>query len=232
MNWNNLESDFKNKMHERSIAPSDDSWDRLDKMLTSAEKSKPKSLLIWFSVAASIIGITFIGIYMMTQNSSLEKNDSLLVVQETKIQSDSVKSAESLKKEMVINPIISLKPSTELAEIKQSNPQKTNQAENDFITKKPAINTQEETILAENNTKEELSKHTEQFSINTKELLSSVENYKEMQSKNTSIKVNASSLLSQVDSELEQSFKEKALQSLHKNYQNLKEAIASRNIKD
>ncbi|MDP2088689.1 MAG: hypothetical protein Q8J84_04740 [Flavobacteriaceae bacterium] len=232
MNWNNLEKNFKNKMHERSILPADDSWNKLDKMLTSAEKSKPKRLFFWWSVAASMTGIAFIGIYMMTQNSSQENNKSLLVVQEKAVQKDSAKTVDKSEKEMIINPINNLQPPTKLAEINQKKPPKNNRGTTVQIDNQQKNNLQNETLLTENNAPENSSKPYEKLTINTQELLTSVENKEDIILKNDPIKVNATSLLSQVDGELSQTFTEKALQSLHKNYKNIKEVIVSRNIKE
>ncbi|MDO9261538.1 MAG: hypothetical protein Q7U08_06325 [Flavobacteriaceae bacterium] len=232
MKWNNLEKDFSNKIQKRSIAPSNDSWNQLENMLTSAEKSKPKRLIFWMSVAASITGIAFIGIYMMFQNLSIEKNDALLVVQEKAVEKDSTITTDKSTKEMIINPIINLKQTTKLAEIKQNNNPKNNQETADYIDKKQENKLQSETVLAENRILENQPKPFDKVSINSQILLTSVENKEEIILKNNPIKVSASSLLSQVDGELSQTFTEKALQSIHKNYQNLKEVIASRNIKE
>lgn len=232
MKWNNLEKDFKSKMHQRSISPSDDSWHQLDKMLTTAEKSKPKRLFFWLYVAASMTGIAFIGIYMMTQKTTVDKNVPLLVVQEKVVKKDSAKTVNKSEKEMIINPINNLQPPTKLAEINQNKPPRNNRENVVDIDKKQEQNLQNETVLAENRKLENPSKQNEKLTINTQELLTSVENKEETILKNDPIKVNATSLLSQVDGELSQTFTEKALQSLHKNYQNIKEVIASRNIKD
>ncbi|MBC8645496.1 hypothetical protein H9W95_20250 [Flavobacterium lindanitolerans] len=53
MELNKLEQDFKKKLNERTIQPSEMSWDRLDAMLSVAEKkSKPKKRT-WLYIAAS-----------------------------------------------------------------------------------------------------------------------------------------------------------------------------------
>jgi len=52
---------------------------------------------------------------------------------------------------------------------------------------------------------------------------------KESASKKSSLKVDAKSLLSQVDGEVEYTFREKMLQKINKNYQEVKVALANRN---
>jgi hypothetical protein len=52
---------------------------------------------------------------------------------------------------------------------------------------------------------------------------------KESTNKTAIVKVDAKSLLSQVDGEVEYSFREKMLQKINKNYQEVKVALANRN---
>jgi hypothetical protein len=42
MEPNKLETDFRQKINDRTLTPSENSWDRLDAMLTIAEQKKPK----------------------------------------------------------------------------------------------------------------------------------------------------------------------------------------------
>ena len=52
---------------------------------------------------------------------------------------------------------------------------------------------------------------------------------KESTNKTATVKVDAKSLLLQVDGEVEYSFREKMLQKINKNYQEVKVALANRN---
>ena len=230
MKWNNLEKDFSNKIQKRSIAPSDDSWNRLDKMLISAEKRKPKRLFFWLSVAASMTGIAFIGIYMMIQNNNEIINEPMLVIQENEVSIDSAKTTNSLEKEIVINPIKSIKTATKLTVVKHIEPQKSIISKKLIIDYDNIVATVENTNLVDNAIPEKQTEYNNQISINAQKLLAAVENSAELKMQKTTIKIDASSLLSQVDNELEQTFKEKALQSINKNFNNLKTALASRNI--
>lgn len=232
MNWNNLEKNIKHKMNSRSITPSDDSWNQLDKMLTSAEKNKPKQVFFWLSAAASIIGIAFIGIYTITQNSSVEKNDSLLVVQENTVQKDSAKTTDKSEKAIIINPITRLQPTAKMAESKLENDELNLLKNDENNNQKQKNNNQNNVILTDKPIDESNLNQQKTMVVNPIILLSSAETSKETLLKNNPIKVDASSLLSQVDGELSQTFTEKALQTINKNYQNIKETIALRNIKD
>lgn len=232
MKLNNLEKDIRNKLNERSIQPSKKTWNKLDELLTASENIKTKRRFNWLYMAASITGISLIAIYMLIQNSSIEKNDALLVEQEKAVEKDSTKTVDKSANEIIINPIKSLQIARELAEIKQHKHSKTKQTTNEIKNKQQTINTQNDVVLASVFIDEKTANQENKLAVNPTKLLTSIENKEEIILKNNSIKVNVNSLLSQVDGELSQTFTEKALQSIHKNYQNLKEVIASRNIKE
>ncbi len=63
-----IETDFKNKLNQREIKPSQQAWDRLDAMLTVAEEKKAKRKFPWLFIAASIILFLFVGISFFIQN--------------------------------------------------------------------------------------------------------------------------------------------------------------------
>ncbi|RZJ64488.1 MAG: hypothetical protein EOO45_18775, partial [Flavobacterium sp.] len=65
MEPNKLEQDFKNKLNEREIQPTPMAWDRLDAMLTVAEKKKPKRT--WMYIAASFLGFLLVGTLFFRQ---------------------------------------------------------------------------------------------------------------------------------------------------------------------
>src|SRR6187402_3360808 len=62
MGQNKIDNDFRDKLNQREIKPSENAWDRLDAMLTVAEEKKPKRSYGWLYIAASFIGFLFIGI--------------------------------------------------------------------------------------------------------------------------------------------------------------------------
>lgn len=221
MKLSNTEKDFKNKLNERSIQPSENAWNILAEKLTTAEKNNPKRRFNWLYLAATITGITFIGIYMMVQKNNEVINDPILVVQENIVQADSLKSNDRSEKEIFKNPISTLKSSSEFAEIKENKSEKSN---------KTVIAEVENTSLIDNIIQEKNALQMKPINIDAQEFLIAIENSGELKMEKTSIKIDASSLLSQVNNELEQTFKEKALQSINKNFNNLKTALATRNI--
>lgn len=232
MKLSKIEKSFRNKLNDRSIQPSEKTWSKLDELLTTAKKNKSNRQFNWLYIAATIIGITFIGIYMMIQNNNEIINEPMLVVEENKVSIDSTKTTNSLEKEIVINPIKSIKTVTKLTVVKHIEPQKNIISKKLIIENDKIIATVENTNLVDKAIPEKQTEYNNQISISAQELLAAVKNLEELKIQKTTIKIDASSLLSQVDNELEQTFKEKALQSINKNFNNLKTALASRNIDD
>jgi hypothetical protein len=238
MEPNNFEKDFREKLNQRKIEPSDKAWDRLDAMLSVAEKKQPKSKKRWLYIAASVVGFLLVGTFFFNQKESLpETPKNTVVVKENENKNSLVKPiveptvnmVDSVKTEVAISE----KPSVQNAINKKENlnlkPNKTiknesNQiAESSIIKKnnpeKQSINTQ--VSIAETSKKE-----------NTDQLLESAE--KTVVAENSvkpksKVKINASDLLNQVDGELELSFREKMITKVNKNYQTVKVALANRN---
>ena len=66
--------------------------------------------------------------------------------------------------------------------------------------------------------------------MSDEELLAGLENFaKQSVNKKSNVKVDAKNLLSQVDGELEQTFRQKIINRIGKNYQEVKVALANRN---
>src|SRR3970040_2477786 len=81
MEQNKLENEFRNKLNQREINPSESSWDRLDAMLTVTEEKKPKRSYSWIYIAASIIGFAFLGTFFFNQsdkNGTIEGNEVVI----------------------------------------------------------------------------------------------------------------------------------------------------------
>ena len=65
--------------------------------------------------------------------------------------------------------------------------------------------------------------------ISDEDLLASLDNVGKKSISKSSVKVDARNLLSQVDGELDQTFREKVIGKIAKNYQEVKVALANRN---
>ena len=68
MEPNKLENQFREKLNPREISPSEAAWDRLDAMLSVAEK--PKRKFTWLYIAASFIGFLLISTVFFNQKEN------------------------------------------------------------------------------------------------------------------------------------------------------------------
>ncbi|WP_396186790.1 hypothetical protein [Flavobacterium sp.] len=223
MEQNKLENEFRKKLNQREITPSENSWDRLDAMLTVAEGEKPTRSYSWIYIAASIIGFAFLGTFFFTQNNQNTTIESNEVVIENN------KKAEPIQKEISIVPPNPKSESTvvisELKKAKRNSQIKNQVAQNSSsdnlipIVEKKETN-QEIVQVATSNTSD----------VNVDKMLAEVQTSSKEGNSKTKIKVNPNTLLTQVDGELELSFREKVINKVNKNYQTVKVALANRNI--
>jgi hypothetical protein len=223
MEPNNIENQIREKLNQREIQPSANAWDRLDAML-SVEEQKPKRNFKWISIAAIFVGFTLIGIFMMNKESSVEniipanpivlENETKIIQKEVTPEKENTFTEVKENKAVVHQPTKKIeKPSTEI------NPKK------DFLLDNHSK--KEETIV-ENQPKESTNKY-----INAESLLADIETGKKIEipniSKRPSVKVDANALLSTAENEVNETFREKAIQSFNKNYQSVKSSLANRN---
>ncbi|WP_427872266.1 hypothetical protein [Flavobacterium sp. MMS24-S5] len=243
MEPNNFEKDFREKLNQREIEPSNKAWDRLDAMLAVAEEKEPvklnskKSKSKWLYIAASFIGFLLVGTLFFNQNKNAVKTPETVVVEkETEAEKESVtepvlKTVDSVKTETAIAEKTSektrnknKKSNSEASEqISNKNTQnKSNQIAESSIIKnnQEKQSTNNQTVIPENPKKE-----------NVDQLLQTAENKVLAESgvKKAKVKINANDLLNQVDGELELSFREKVITKVNKNLQEVKVALSNRN---
>ena len=248
MEPNKLETQIKEKLSSREIQPTEMAWDRLDAMLSVSEEKKTKRFPFltskFIGIAASVLVFLSVGLYFINQeNTDSDVQESVVVKEEIKTNT----SEENNNEVKEINSI-PVQSEEQVAVTKNNQPQTINKQSsksfnqnnqnNQKTTVNPIINTNKEIEYLGNGdvaqkdlprieTRKEIVV-SKPNNVNVDDLLASVEN----ESKNTkkpSVKVNANTLLSQVDGELEQSFRQKAINRISRNYQEVKLALANRN---
>lgn len=242
MEPNNFEKDFREKLNQREIEPSNKAWDRLDAMLTVAEEKEPvtlnskKSKRKWLYIAASFVGFLLVGTLFFNQNKkSIETPKTVVVEKEIKketVAKPVIPNVDSVK----IESIIAEKPSEEISEKQEkSNPEASVQISNKSI-KKESNQIAESSIIIKNNQEKQSVNNESVIAENSKkenvdQLLETAENkvLAQNQTKKAKVKINASDLLNQVDGELELSFREKVITKVNKNLQDVKMALSNRN---
>ncbi len=240
MEPNNFEKDFREKLNQRTIEPSDKAWDRLDAMLSVAEVKKPKKKNKWLYIAASIVGFLLVGTFLFNQKkSTIDMPENTVVVKENiqkkSVVKPSLNAIDSIEKEIAVSekePIKNTGNSIKEEEkklIQKSN--KTIKNENNQIAESSVIIKKNQETQSTNNQisiPETPKNETADQLLNTAEKTVIAENSAKSKSK-AKIKINANDLLNQVDGELELSFREKVIAKVNKNYQTVKVAVANRN---
>lgn len=215
MEPNNVEKEFRKKLQNREIKPTENSWDRLNAMLEVTQEHQPKSNNHWMYIAASFIGFLIIGYVFFSQTEELidvkrnevvttdtiaspnEKTNTIIIQKiATTTETQQKKTVVSNKKAIISN----LKPSNNPIEIIEK-PQPT-----------------EEVVVTQN--------RDTVFVKNTNEI-----DLANIPLEKPTIKVNSQILLSEVDKELEFTFREKVINTIDKNYKKIKIALAKRNQK-
>ncbi|OXA79573.1 hypothetical protein SAMN05444397_104152 [Flavobacterium aquidurense] len=236
MEPNNFEKDFREKLSERKIEPSDKAWDRLDAMLSVAEeKERPKKKNKWLYIAASFVGFVLVGTFFFNQKQSKAETPKNTIV---------IKDVQ--KKDSTVAPILNIIDSakTDVAVLEQPTTQNSNKKEKKISNQKSYKTIKNESnqvaessvIIKNNQEKQSISNQTliveTSKNATVDQLLNSAE--KTVVAENSAkpklkVKVNANDLLNQVDGELELSFREKVITKVNKNYQTVKVALANRN---
>lgn len=227
MEQNKLENEFRNKLNQREINPSENSWDRLDAMLTVAEEKKPIRSYSWIYIAASILGFAFLGTFFFTQS------DKNVTVETNEVVIENNQNVEPKKEVLSIIPLDS-KPESiaEMSELKKVN--RNSRDSNSIIQNQVAQNSNSDIVIPMIE-KEQTIQKTEQFASSNisdnaiDEMLAAVKTTSKTANSKTAVTVNPNALLSQVDGELELSFREKVINKVNKNYQTVKVALANRN---
>lgn len=223
MESNKTDTDFRTKINKREIAPSADSWNRLEAMLDSKEQKKRKPMT-WLFIAAGILGFLFVSSYLFIGQKGADNQ---------------IQVVEQSEKPTILAPILS-EPTKQIV-VKESiaevgNIEKVTKSSKGKVKSTTVLKPNESKILVENkqliaaaNRVRPEEKAVQAPISNNEELLQLLAEASLTQQPNHKVKVDARSLLSQVDGELDLTFREKVVKSATKNYQNIKVAVVNRN---
>ena len=237
MELNKLEQDFKQKLEQRTIQPTEMAWDRLDAMLSVAEKQKKKPGRKWMYIAASFLALLLVGTFFLNK----EKQNIVTNVNNTVTET---RSERGTTIDTAVKPSVINEPFTEEEAVATTTSTSAGKASlpslKSAISKKSDISN---TVVVTTNEKAssdiEVTKiklGPAKINVDAADLLASVDTPAaneamavSAKAKKQSVKVNPSSLLSSVEGELDDSFRGKVLQSVAKNYDKIKTSVASRN---
>jgi hypothetical protein len=238
MEPNNFEKDFREKLNQRKIEPSEKAWDRLDAMLSVAEEKAKKKSKKWLYIAASVVGFLLVGTFFFNQKEHIQTPKNVVIEENTEKDSiikPTVNTNDSVKTETVIAEKSSTETSKSVSDKKENN---LNQPSNKAL-KNQSNQIAESSIIIKNNQEKQSTNNNQtviaenQKKENIDQLLETAENKVLAENANkvkkAKVKINAADLLNQVDGELELSFREKVITKVNKNYQTVKVALANRN---
>lgn len=243
MEPNNFEKQIKERLDAREIQPSEMAWSKLDAMLTVAspslgEHSKPKNKFPWMYLAASFVGVLLLSTLFFSNNNNDVIPSKTTVVgvenrtpnENEKAQSSSVSSKEevavqtaSAKGMQAAKQNVSLKSFPEL----NSNSVHKNEIAQNTTTENKQVKPM--------TTVDDVQKRTISLSAArllaevTNENFQSEANLKSNNTSATSIVVQPDQLLSKAESELNQTFRESAINKFNKNFNAVKTVIVNRN---
>lgn len=245
MEPNKFEKEFRDKLNQREISPSENSWDRLDAMLTATEEKKAKSRYAWIYVAASFVGFLLIATFYFSQKeNTIENQKNGLVIQNpvapntdaTPLEKADLKIEEKSSVVNVVQKSASKSNKSSFSR-KDSLANKNNFNQNQ-VAELSIINQDKENEIRVNSSEkksyESLSKNKY---VSAEKLLAEVSNAKfepkAIDKTNQKIKrhisVNPNSLLSNAETELDQSFRESALETVNENFKVIKTVLVNRN---
>ena len=223
MEQHNIDSQIKEKLKAREIQPSDQTWDRLDVLLTISEEKRAKKGYGWFFVAASTILFFGLGYFLFNANETTEITNSVPVVTTSNEEMDTI---ETNKIENIV--IENGKPVLVQNEVNLSKTNNKSEATNTF----PNV----ENVLEEKITPNaQLPSIITYKYISPEKLLAEVQTAEKINPSDKKtivkprVKIDATSLLTNVEKELDETHKESTLDKLSKKIQDAKSALVNRN---
>lgn len=230
MKPNKLEQQFRELLQNRTIEPSDKAWDRLDAMLSVAEKKK-KPIRTWWFVAASLLILLSIGTFFFKAEKFSPTFHNKVVIDQPILETES--EIERIVNHEKTTEIISKKIEEKIVSTKKLT------VSNDFGLKRAnttpnnEIAVQEEKVESKENSVEEVANKKY---ISAQSLLAQIENEKKISPTTTEprkfeskIQIDANTLLTETETEMDESFKNRALNEFLNQYQNIKTAVSNRN---
>lgn len=221
MELNKYDTDFRTKLNDREITPSEDSWNKLDTMLSETPKKKKKPM-IWLYIAASILGFLFVGnIFMMQLGGD---SDAIQVVNQD---NSAITTPIEIPQEINSNQeeVVEVQGGQQTKKVKESR--------NAIAKIVSPISTKSTKSVEEeiaNVSSPAIPNKIFRNSVNDDNLEKLLADATSLQKPNSAVKVSAKNLLSQVDGEIELTFREKMIRSVSKNYQEIKVAVSNRNL--
>jgi len=221
----NIDNQFRQKLNQRTIRPSDKAWDRLDAMLSVAEKKKSKRNWLW--IAASLVVLLAIG-------SLFIKVDKIEIIP---VENTVVIKKESYNEDIPENNKVNLVDNQEFKRKKIAQDtfqvvQRINIPKVDNIGNNEEQSAMEDVIAElgiEKNDDIDWNGVSTNIYITAQDLLGSIKNENPVERIKPAVTIDHRSLLYQAEMEVEQQYRKNAIDRfLQKSYDNVRVATLSK----
>lgn len=241
MEPNKLDLEIKQKLEQRMIQPSAQAWDRLEAMLDSAEKTKSKRSTNWIYIAASFVGFLLICTVFFNGYETVKVDPTAPIVLEEKPDENNLEKPEVLHKDVVSSQLQKIITKEYKVVAENNNVNKQPKQRNNIEKGVLIINESKENdaIVNSSENKNYQSTSSNRY-VSAEKLLAEVSNTKfepkttdiSIEKTRKAISVNPNSLLSSAETELNQSFRESALDKFNKNFNAIKTVLVNRNYEE
>lgn len=224
---NKFEKKIQQKFNKRVLLPNASTWNKLDAMLSVEEKPKKKISFFWMKIAASLLLFVTVGYYFYMQNQSVTPINEVPIIVENE------EPLEEREKKQEAKMLVEKKEERE----KKQEAKSIVLAETSIINNQKVaieINTTENTAIVDSKNDNQKSPVKNKYTSAEKllaELDGKTKKTEQLFPKNK-IKVDANALLSEAETELDKTFKEKAIEKIKRNFIDLKTAVANRNYEE
>jgi hypothetical protein len=219
----NIASKAVETLKDRTFQPSNQAWDRIDAMLTSSESIKPKKSFFWLKIAGSFIILGFV-FALFNQEGEKQPIPNIVNIETNEKEilnplDTNVKNIMLVKEELTVpiltknEIVINTKPHApselNVNKVSNSQSQDTFQTPQLFVKNNP-INVDAQKLLAEveNEMKNKSTLNQQNVAANT-----------------TKIKIDPTQLLDETEHEINQTFKNKAIDKVNKTFKDVKQAL-------
>ncbi|WP_281636266.1 hypothetical protein [Flavobacterium marginilacus] len=235
MEPNKIEKQFKEQLNSREIKPSEMAWDKLDAMLSVADK-KPKRNFKWLYAAASILGFLLVSTVYFNRFESVKTNRDLPIVFEQKTDVNHLEEQKIISKS-VLREQIQKRTAKRQTVVASNNAPKEQLIQIKNKEELPAINNLKGDSAIVNSSEDKNYQPTAKNKyISAEKLLAEVSNTKfeakvtnETIETRNAISINPNDLLLNAETELNQSYRESALDRFNKKLNSVKTVLVNRN---
>jgi hypothetical protein len=239
MEPNKLETQFKEQLNSREIKPSEMAWNKLDAMLSAADE--PKSKFPWMFIAASFVGLLLIGTVFFNGFDTLKIEKENPIVLEEKTDKNNLEEPEIVNEDVLPSRVQTTRVKVYKVVADNNNLKKQSEQLNNKEDETLIINLSKENIAVVNSSE---NKNYQSTSVNkyisAEKLLAEVTNTKfepkatenAIEKTRKGVSVNPNSLLANAETELNQSFRESALNKFNKNFNAIKTVLVNRNYEE